>query len=714
MWFMESIFFIIVLTIITFFAGQPLLLALSRENRFLDAEKFCLSLLYGTFTISYLFGIGSYCNLPGKYIGPIILFIICASTFFLRNKLRYKITTKRNLVEFLLVCLAAIIISLMPILVYDSFSIYNDTIGYISISDYLYNHGFLKKYIVNIFQPLDSLILLVQPLRARVAGSFFMTAVQSIFGSKNSIFIFPVVQTFGMILTLASVVVAARWMFRLRWKYILITLILVVITFNPIYYSIHNGFYHQIYGWSYLLVTLASFSRLIQTSTSQNYKRFFLINAIFLSSLLLIYPELFPFAFLSLSLSALMPFVRKKTNKKRWMLLLCGQVVVILLITNIGFIGVFKFLQGQSSCIVGCNITYSTFEFLKTALGIMPIQSSDLVMNIIGILFFSLFIFAVYNLIKTNYVRYFTWLSSILVFFVVFVYFMFFVNNPWIPGAKGQTWNLFKIVNWIYPILIVGIGYAISQLRWKKITTAFVLTACIWIAIISHPYYYHQAVYVNMYTKSDHPFTAYKQFAAAVKNINSHRPIELLCSNNNKILAYFLNPIPVIADWRDDLYLRNLKYTQINERHYIILPTPDVITDKARALPANTSLIDSTMPHVTNFKNFYDSESSPETSWRWTSGDVVIKFNYDKDGQAKINFKIKFITIPAAAKIAVSNNKPSEIYVNKDEWVPIELLVKIKKGTNTFSISSNIKPIKVPPDTRPLAFAISNLKIAPK
>lgn len=713
MWFMESIFFIIVLTIITFFAGQPLLLALSRENRFLDAEKFCLSLLYGTFTISYLFGIGSYCNLPGKYIGPIILLIIFVTTILLRQRLNYEIRIKK-LIQFILICLMAAIISFWTLLVYHAYIPFNDTIAYLSISDYLYNHGFLKKYVDhNGFKPLDSLILVMQPTRARMGANFFLAAIQSMGEFKNSIFLFPVAKAWGMILTLSSIVIASRWIFHLRWKYILITLILCTVTFNPIYYSIYYGFYNQIFGCAFFLVSLAAFTRLIQNSNSLSCTRYILINAVFLASLILIYPELAPFAFFALIISLLLAFKRYKLDSKKWILTLLRLGLIILIIANIGLIGFIYYLPEQIKAVAGWHMDFSSLEFISTAFGIMPKRPPNII-NLLGIVFILVFCFAIYNLIKKRSLRYSVWFSALAVFLIVYIYFKFFVNDPWMPSSLGHSWNLFKLVTWIYTTLIVGIGYGISKLRWNKIAAPLILIASTSAGLNAEPYY-NQTLLSQRLTNSEYPFTAYEQLAAEIKKLKTNLPIEL-ATDQNKILAYYLSPTPVIADWRKDCYLWHLEpkfmNIKVNDKHYVIIDTQACITCNAKQLPANTSLIDSTMPYVKDFIDFYDWESGSGSYWRWSNGKSAIVFNYNKNEKVKIKFNTSFLTIPATLKVLVSGNKLTEILISKAGLNSVELVANLKKGENTLFFSTNVQPIKVPPDTRLLSFSISNLQIA--
>jgi hypothetical protein len=718
MWFVESYLIVLSLGIITYLAGRPLVIYLNKHKKFLPIENLCLSLLLGTFSLSYLFSIGSYCNLPGKYIGPLLLAVILLATIFFRKKNVFKVNS--HIIYFILWCLVAIALSLITLFLYDSFTPYNDTIGYISISDYLYQHGFLKKYIVKSgFQPLDSLILLLQPYRARMGANFFMAAVQSIFQVQKSIAIFPVVQAWGMILVLSSITIASRWIFHLQWKYTWITLALIILTFNPIYYSIHYGFFNQIYGCALFVGVLAAFSRLVRNSNHQNAKSLVILNAVLIACLILFYPEIFPFAVLAMAFGILLPFFRQKQNKKQWLLRLLSLGLIFLAISNISFVGTIYYILSQFGGTFGWHIDLSLQGFINTALGVMPTKPSSSLANVLAAFLLLFFIIAIYRLSKKNVLKHSTWLSAVIIFAITFIYFDFFVKNPWLPGVTGQSWNMFKVVSWVYPILILGVGYGISRLKNKALIIApLLIMVCIYVSLKSYPFYIDQALLAQNFTQSKHPFKTYTNFADVVQQLDIIQPIEILTDNRQKkILAYYLHPTPVFADWRGDPYLANLpskaQNININQPHLKIVDQDILVIDNARSLPANTVLIDSTMSYLKYFNNFYDLEISAGGKWRWSKGEGLICFNSYKEQVVKISSSIAVTKVPASVTVQVSGNKPVHFLIEKSDWVPIEFVAKLTQGDNKIEFTTDAKPIKIGEDPRLLAFALSNLKISP-
>jgi len=144
---------------------------------------------------------------------------------------------------------------------------------------------------------------------------------------------------------------------------------------------------------------------------------------------------------------------------------------------------------------------------------------------------------------------------------IAFAYFRWAVGSPWNLG-QGQTWNQFKIMNWISPVLLTFLGLAVSQLAQKHWRMVYGLLI-IWAGVGAY-------AQVELHCKSMptickelgytyHPLKTYEHLLKELHDKNLTGPILISHAGTSlkrrQLATYFLMDVSLLGDWKDDDYL---------------------------------------------------------------------------------------------------------------------------------------------------------------
>lgn len=607
MWFLGSFFALTLIAIFCCLVGNTILYGLYRGYIPKTIEVQIYSILLGTGAVILLFGWASYLNIAGKYSGPFIAIIaLLVFTFLLVKKNLFKDFFKNRIsLHYLIIVLIFIMaaaISLEGLLFFHAYNPYNDTFSSISISDYLQYFSFSRPVIPDAYSPILTQPFVWQSNHLRMGALFFLAFVQSVMPVSRAYEIYPAVIGWGLILNIAAIYLACRKIMRLPRLFSLGAVILMTFSFTPLYFALNNGFFAEIYGMAFLVYGMSTLTYCLRKN-SPLFKGYFsqwIQCALAFSFLMSVYSELFPIAFIVFIAASLFKLINSD-KKLSWLLTLCLLILSIGIFSNIEVYRMVRGIFVQINTLYGWNINYSWLKFFGMASGLNPdCGLHKWLYNILVFVLAVIFIGGLKNSfkdIRKNYV----WIFNIALFFLMFLYFAFFKNNPWNPTKLGQTWDMFKLTNWVYPIILLGVIRGIYCLPQKRYVLGILL---IIFTAFFFPLYYKMlrnvTASIRITTHSQSPFSAYQQFAEMVQDINpiQHQPIEIsanlseLHSTNyikhREMLAYFIYPNPVTSDWREDTYiypyLLKLKIVNIG-KHLIIQPYSNNST-KTGILPA--------------------------------------------------------------------------------------------------------------------------------
>jgi len=111
---------------------------------------------------------------------------------------------------------------------------------------------------------------------------------------------------------------------------------------------------------------------------------------------------------------------------------------------------------------------------------------------------------------------------------------------------------------------------------------------------------------------------------------------------------------------------------------------------------------------------WYDLERSGSDWWRWTDGRGQIQVITAADMQVTLQGELFAIQTPNAVRIVINGRPAATVQVSWQgfgAFPPVH--VPLQTGRNTLELVSQWPPVRVPPDPRPLAVAVKNLRIRP-
>lgn len=553
-------------------------------------------------------GILSYLGIPSHYSSFFLLIcslLFFAWTFFYKERYYYTQTTLlrlKNSYSGALVFASALsaLFILLSLYLYHAYDPYNDTFTYISISDYLYDHPFSEPANPGAYFPLLTQPELYQKMGFRMGANFFLSFAQAITFTKRAYEIYPTVIAWTMILNVLAVYLGCRWLVRLPRFFAWSGAFIVAVSLNSPHYASLMGFFPQQMGTAFFIFTLSLLAKVLRTHAYMPTAKFkceeythekkltFLLGlstAFVISSYSEMFPVLVIILGLSFTLIRLPQIIRQKTFWKYFTLIgiFC---ITVACFANVEIYRMILALPTQLHAVVGWHIPFTVFQFFAMGAGIEVQPGFDLLpytrFTYIASVLIALFFIGVFMQIK-NYIRFSSvWLISIVIFALLIIYYTFFTFDPW-TSERGHTWALFKIVGWMYPLVAIGIAAGMFTLiRAKSFAVVFLMVLLILLAPIHKNILQAKITPIQQFTFSSHPFDAYEQLSELVDQISPpNEPVEVQLNDSlykhSEMLAYFLYPHPIIADWRRDGYIypwleEQYQFVQLTTPHLVLLP----------------------------------------------------------------------------------------------------------------------------------------------
>ena len=171
----------------------------------------------------------------------------------------------------------------------------------------------------------------------------------------------------GMVLNVAAIYLAGRWILLLsRWSSLGVAA-LVAITVNPLFWSIENGFLPQTFGSAFALYCLCVSSRVLRSRSHSKAKVFFLaLSATFSIST---YAEIFSLILPAICVAWLVVTMASKRRRKMLFQTFGLAACLATLFANVDFVNTLMGMRHELSVKAGWHIPWSLMKFLGFAVG---------------------------------------------------------------------------------------------------------------------------------------------------------------------------------------------------------------------------------------------------------------------------------------------------------------------------------------------------------
>lgn len=480
-----------------------------------SAENDFASAFLGTAFCFIAFGWFSYAGLPARpaTIGVVTLAAIIFAAA-LRNGHFRRLVERPGAARLLLVPISlAVAVLFLPIILNDAYPVFSDSWAYASVAEYLQTHGFGDSVVVDARHPVSDIARHFQDLNQRMGPIFFLAMIESLLPGSAALLILPAVNAWGLTLNVLGIYLLCRWALGADRVLAAGGALLAASAANPLQFSAGQGFFCQTYGTASLAFALAVLARLAAPCRRTPPGALLLaIAAVFVLSA---YSELSPILFVAgLGFCARALFGRRARVGIGLFSLVGLTFLATALIGNIEIVRAVRsilLLVGLNT--VGTHIPWSGAHYLAFALGVdhFRVQSPYFPWGLVpaGIAF-------VVGMNRAMLGRRTIPLAfAVLTFVGLAIHLRWWVLDPW-TGAVGQTWSLFKLCQWSFPVLAVlqvaGLQILVRRSGWRH---GIVFAACLVLGAISVPVHLRHAKDVGFAVRSElfttSPLTAMRE-----------------------------------------------------------------------------------------------------------------------------------------------------------------------------------------------------------
>lgn len=724
----------LLLVVVVFISGYWLSVFLLGNK--LRNYKFLFTFLLGAV---WLILINSWVSYLGFSMKESYLFILLATVIIdiialvseIRNKrLREWIPGKYQIIVLFCGLISSLII-LFPILYFKAFNPYTDGFTYISIADYLLNHGYFQPADPNPYYPWLTQMKLYQDVGYRMGAQFLLSFTTALFNREMSLEVYMPVTALSQFL-----LVVVMWLFCKEGIKISTKASLIAVFFTTIHLSIPInsalwGFYPQAFG---VVLGAAVFMLFLnkemwEDSGSPSHRwKILVLTSLVSASTVITYSEYVPFIALSVMFLLIFHLIVSKSYKY----VFSNIVVLIILISifsNVGLIKAIGAINHQLGAVVGWHIPYDLWQYLLLVLSLNPIYNAQSIFLNYHFLFFTisclasllLFIVLKYFILNRDMAQY---RKQILLvgssFILMLIYFTFFSENPWFNDKIGYSWNIHKIIQYMFFIFppIIGLSlYAFwKQSKRNKFISILLVLGYIPVNIVfSYHYSLMSTEDMRRYTgNNENPINEYFKLMDTYKDEKG--PINLALSTDltkhRQMIVYFLKNNKLVSDWSDDGYISGSMSAENRNLSFDSKGITLMFNQHAADKIANMELV--TGKVITNFvSGVYGLEKNETQSWHWSSGDVKINvFNPSDDNKKRITRFIFGVGLPPGVtesktiNVIYNGNKIKELVIEPGQSNPIDFSLEIESGESQVELIMTSGPIKIAGDDRELAFSI--------
>jgi hypothetical protein len=360
---------------------------------------------------------------------------------------------------------AAAAIALLPLARRGGFSIGNDTFTYCALADWLQGHG--------IGTPADAAAGAIVEAIARhrqvwdlpLGASYLLAVVTAAVRAPTSLLVFPATSALGMVLSVCGIWVAGRWTLGLRACPLAFGSLAYAVLPHPAYWAHHNGFLSQTLAVPFLLLGLGAVAR-IGRMREAGLAALVALPAAFLAVVYLPFLPLVAAGGFVQVLSRAGSGSREERLARSWFVaraLLLFAALVGFALRRIG--EGFLVLAGV---VVGANVPLRPSEFLVFTLGTRAYVGGNAFIDplpwLSALVSGALFLLALMGIAVATRRSARPLLAASALLAGLGAYFSLFVADPW-TGRRGHSWDVFKIVQWAFPLLVLFMAAGVGWLR---------------------------------------------------------------------------------------------------------------------------------------------------------------------------------------------------------------------------------------------------------
>ena len=649
------------------------LLRLFPENLQVDA-KFYLSPVLG---LAFLILLGQFVGrnfiLGSIYPLHFLLYLFIAFSFYLDND---RLNTIRNIFKTYFLTLTCGLCLLIPIFGFGTFNLHTDAFTYLVHSSWLQTHSFSEAVKPESVTPFNSQIFLYQQAGLRMGASYLMALLQSIFNVKWSYTVyFPL-----MIVAISACCAAigmplANKLREIRFPFKVLLLSLPALSVGGLVFGGYYGFLPQVVGLSLVTGFMLGLGAVLKFIKLLSFKKITFASipiALLLSSAIFAYSEITPFIILSLLGSTLI-WILLKNSPFKSIALTTSIIVIATLFLNLEIIRVINAIILQSGIVVGGPVDWPLIGFLSHAFGlhggvwdvfqwskdsgsIYFYLSATPIFILIGLILWN-FKFLIKN---TFYQEFLPAIVLMAIFIILFMYFRYLVPSPFEKGI-GQSWNQFKLSEWIFPFTMVLVEILILNLfRISKFFFYTILICLFSIGILTTVQFsIDRSKSVSNYYGEGHLENFYKEFQNAIKiNCSQEAPLYLSLKDEHhkfrQIAVYLLPNREIKSNWMEDSFI--YPYLPLELR----TTTPmigDCIVERIGLevfLQKNTETVgkfrvgmyqNPIAVKIDSVNNAYDIERDSNNWWYWVKDMITFKFiTVGKSEQVSTKLYFEYVT----------------------------------------------------------------------
>ncbi len=610
-------------------------------------------------------------------------------------------------------------------LIFKAFNPYTDGFTYVAIADYLLYNGYFAQADPNPYYPWLTQMRLYQEFDYRMGAQFLLSLITAILGRDLSIDVYMPLTALTQLLLVLVIWIFCRIGLNMPERASLFAGMFACLHMSIPMNAGLGGFLPQSVGLVFAVIVFT----LIMQAFREEGKGLWSIVAIAslaVAALIMTYSEYVPFAGLSLLLLIIYRIITQRT----WRDLMLASFILALaiILSNVGFINAISAIKSQMGVVVGWQIPYTLWQYVLLIFSMSPVHGVDgffiqypvvyIIVSVISLII--LYVVVQYYLINKHWNK-----KELLLlsgsFLLMLVYFSLFVNDPW-GNDKGHSWNIYKIVQYMFFIFPPIIGMAFYSFEEAKKLVFRVFAGAYTVILIGFVCYstYINTEQMRSFTGNrENPIQEYYKLREAYKN--EERPINLLIPTDQlkhrQMVAYFLKEHELVSDWTDDVYILGM----LDEENRKPPFRPDGLTLRVDYTSEENiaGLVPVKDVSIVPGNGLYGSETDGTRSWQWASDDVTI----NAMNPLGIN-KAMEISFGVMLPPNVQQSEKLEIWygsslVDDFEIEPgvindVSFVAGITPGLTDIVLKYSGEPVTVENDTRMLSFSLVDFQVESK
>jgi hypothetical protein len=375
------------------------------------------------------------------------------------------------------------LVALGPVLGHGRFAAENDSLLYSALAQWYEDHPFRETQAFDEGQPIAHYAAVYHEAGYPMAPALLLAAAARAVRASSPLLVYPAWSASGLVLALGLLITVGRRVLRWPVRFVGGAGLGLAALLQPLTWAHHLGFLAQTFAVGLLLAALLHLSGL--RSGSRLGFSDALLAALLAASLAVTYPPFlvllaggFATWLLTSSLAG-----ERLARRARFALACGGLFAVFVAAQGLDLIRAFRFLGGTR---VGGHVDLSLWGFVEATLGAWvwaPFALGPLAERLRGA---QILLAPLYALLAWRGLRrvarecpgtFGPFLGAMAVLAAGLVWFSVLARDPW-TGARGHSWNLFKLTQWAFPFSALVVLHGLSGLGrgpWRYLPRAAAL-----------------------------------------------------------------------------------------------------------------------------------------------------------------------------------------------------------------------------------------------